>query len=64
MLCFGASGKYAFFCVSLLSTRRRFNGQGSGCCMRVNISTNDAGIILAAFNAHPPIGGTAVSRVH
>ena len=32
--------------------------------MRANISTNDAGIILAASNAQPPIGGAAVSRVH
>jgi len=50
--------------MSTLSTRRQFNGQGSGCCVRVNISINDAGIILVAFNAQPPIGGAAVSRVH
>jgi hypothetical protein len=44
--------------------RRRFNGQGSDCYMRANISTNNAGIILAAHNAQPPIGGAAVSRVN
>ncbi|MDA8717097.1 hypothetical protein N9M78_04005, partial [Alphaproteobacteria bacterium] len=32
--------------------------------MRANISTNDARIILATFNAQPPISGAAVSRVH
>jgi len=28
--------------------------------MRANIKINDAGIILAASNAPPPIGGAAV----
>jgi DNA-binding transcriptional ArsR family regulator len=32
--------------------------------MRANITINDAGIILAASNAPPPIGGAAVSRVN
>ena len=32
--------------------------------MRANITINDAGIILAASNALPPIGGAAVSRVN
>ena len=32
--------------------------------MRANILTNDAGIILAASNAQPPISGATVSRVH
>jgi hypothetical protein len=31
--------------------------------MRANITINDAGIILDASNAPPPIGGAVVSRV-
>ena len=52
------------FYVSPFTIRRHFNGQGSDCYMRANILTNDAGIILAASNAQPPIGGAAVSRAH
>ena len=52
------------FYMSPFPIRRRFNGEGSDCYMRANISTNDAGIVLAASDAQPPIGGAAVSRVH
>jgi hypothetical protein len=52
------------FYMSPVPIRRRFNGEGSDCYMRANISTNDAGIVLVTSNAQPPIGGATVSRVH
>ena len=52
------------FYMSTFPIRRRFNGEGSDCYIQANISTNDAGIILAASNAQPPISGATVSRVH